>query len=116
MATTTTEARCRNDRGLVPLDVAQKAADEALAQLEDWRVGVMEVMEDAREEGGLNGPAFAETFAPCLSKATFIRLAFGFNAPSKEPEDPDIVLPIDGRPLGDDVLWPIDHGLAPGEG
>lgn len=65
-----TEVHC----GLVPLDVAQRAADEALAQLEDWRIGIMEVMEDAREEGGLHGPAFVQTFGSCLSKVTMVGL------------------------------------------
>ena len=117
--TATTEVRCRNQFGLVPLAVAQRAADEALAQLEDWRIGILEVMQDAHEEGGVDGPSFATTFAACLSKATFIRLAFGFNQPIEEPQDPgaapDGVEPIDGQPLGDDVLWPVEHLLARGE-
>lgn len=88
--------------GLVPTEEAQKAVDEVLAQLEDWRVGVLEVMEDAREEGGLNGAAFAEIFGACLSKATLIHLLYGFGDPSAES-----VVPIDGQPLRGDVLWPV---------
>jgi hypothetical protein len=88
---------------LVPIEEAQRAVDEALAQLEDWRTGLLEVMKDAHEEGGVNGAAFAVTFAPCLSKATFIHLVYGFGDPGAEP-----VVPIDGQPLGEDVLWPVE--------
>ena len=59
---------------LVSVAVAQAAIDEALATLDEERIGLLEIGMCIREEGGAHGYALAQVVAPYVSKETCMRL------------------------------------------
>jgi hypothetical protein len=59
---------------LVCVAVAQAAIDEALAFLDEERVGLLEIAMCIREDNGAYGYALAQVVAPYVSKTTCMRL------------------------------------------
>jgi hypothetical protein len=53
---------------------AQAIIDEALACLDELRIGLLEISADIREEGGAYGYALAQIVAPYVSKESCLFL------------------------------------------